>query len=94
MIRPNSTTKLTNETARSSLAANLIWPAKESALKVLRTGLRADTRTVEVVLAEPSGISTGAGQWQRLSVDREPAGSPDGGAGTASSCSPSWRPRA
>ena len=42
--------------------------AKESALKVLRTGLRADTRTVEVVLADPSGISTGAGQWQRLSV--------------------------
>ncbi len=31
-----------------SLAANLIWSAKESALKVLRTGLRRDTRTVEV----------------------------------------------
>jgi 4'-phosphopantetheinyl transferase len=49
-------------------AANLIWSAKESALKVLRTGLRADTRTVEVVLEDPSGLSTGAGQWQRLSV--------------------------
>jgi 4'-phosphopantetheinyl transferase len=49
-------------------AANLIWSAKESALKVLRTGLRADTRTVEVVLEDPTGISAGAGQWQRLSV--------------------------
>ncbi|HYN55965.1 MAG TPA: 4'-phosphopantetheinyl transferase superfamily protein [Motilibacterales bacterium] len=53
-------------------AANLVWSAKESALKVLRTGLRADTRTVEVVLADPAGISGGpggaAGDWQRLSV--------------------------
>jgi 4'-phosphopantetheinyl transferase len=30
------------------LAANLVWSAKESALKVLRTGLRRDTRSVEV----------------------------------------------
>jgi 4'-phosphopantetheinyl transferase len=30
------------------LTANLMWSAKESALKVLRTGLRADTRSVEV----------------------------------------------
>ena len=29
-------------------AANLIWSAKESALKVLKLGLRADTRDVEV----------------------------------------------
>ncbi len=29
-------------------AANLIWSAKESALKVLKVGLRADTRDVEV----------------------------------------------
>lgn len=29
-------------------AANLLWSAKESALKVLQVGLRADTRTVEV----------------------------------------------
>lgn len=32
------------------LAANLIWSAKESALKVLRVGLRADTRSVEVAI--------------------------------------------
>jgi 4'-phosphopantetheinyl transferase len=30
------------------LRANLIWSGKESALKVLRTGLRRDTRSVEV----------------------------------------------
>ena len=33
---------------RRDLAANLAWSAKESALKVLRTGLRRDTRSVEV----------------------------------------------
>ncbi len=33
-------------------AANLIWSAKESALKVLGTGLRRDTRSVEVTVAE------------------------------------------
>jgi 4'-phosphopantetheinyl transferase len=48
--------------------ANLIWSAKESALKVLRTGLRADTRTVEVVLEDPAGIGDGSGHWQRLNV--------------------------
>jgi 4'-phosphopantetheinyl transferase len=31
-----------------NLRANLIWSGKESALKVLRTGLRRDTRSVEV----------------------------------------------
>ncbi len=31
-------------------AANLLWSAKESALKVLQVGLRADTRTVEVTV--------------------------------------------
>lgn len=52
-------------------AANLIWSAKESALKVLRTGLRADTRTVEVLLEDPRGITAGSGRsdgWQRLAV--------------------------
>ncbi|MGW4065129.1 4'-phosphopantetheinyl transferase family protein [Amycolatopsis sp. NPDC004747] len=33
-----------------ALLANLIWSAKESALKVLETGLRRDTRSVEVEL--------------------------------------------
>ena len=33
-------------------AANLVWSAKEAALKVLRVGLRADTRTVEVTVDE------------------------------------------
>jgi 4'-phosphopantetheinyl transferase len=33
------------------VAANLIWSAKEAALKVLKVGLRADTRDVEVEFA-------------------------------------------
>ena len=34
-------------------AANLLWSAKESALKVLGTGLRRDTRSVEVTVGAP-----------------------------------------
>jgi 4'-phosphopantetheinyl transferase len=33
-----------------AMAANLVWSAKESALKVLQTGLRRDTRSVEVTI--------------------------------------------
>jgi 4'-phosphopantetheinyl transferase len=44
--------------------ANLIWSAKESALKVLRTGLRRDTRDVEVSL-EADAPRAG---WQPLQV--------------------------
>jgi 4'-phosphopantetheinyl transferase len=48
--------------------ANLVWSAKESALKVLRTGLRRDTRSVEVELV-PGGEEGG---WKPLLVvDRE-----------------------
>lgn len=45
------------------VVANLVWSAKESALKVLRTGLRRDTRSVEVQL----GPARGAG-WAELTV--------------------------
>ena len=45
-------------------AANLIWSAKESGLKVLQTGLRRDTRSVEVVVGEADG----AVGWARLDV--------------------------
>jgi len=34
-------------------AANLVWSAKEAGLKVLQTGLRRDTRSVEIVVSEP-----------------------------------------
>lgn len=38
------------------VVANLLWSAKESVLKVLRTGLRRDTRSVEIRLgAAPPG---------------------------------------
>ena len=46
------------------LAANLVWCGKEAALKVLRTGLRRDTRSVEV-----SFPPRGAGDdWAPLSI--------------------------
>ncbi len=46
-----------------ALCANLVWSAKESALKVLRTGLRRDTRSVEVTV----GGEVAAG-WTGLRV--------------------------
>ena len=46
------------------LVANLVWCGKESALKVLRTGLRRDTRSVEVSCPE-GGIVAG---WAPLSI--------------------------
>jgi 4'-phosphopantetheinyl transferase len=47
-----------------SLRANLVWCGKESALKVLRTGLRRDTRSVEVLL--PAGATIDG--WAPLAV--------------------------
>jgi 4'-phosphopantetheinyl transferase len=50
-------------------AANLVWSAKESALKVLRTGLRRDTRTVEVTIMPPDPSRPGGEDgWGRLEV--------------------------
>ena len=51
------------------LFANLIWSAKESALKALKTGLREDTRSVEVQL-----LDTAPRDWGRLEVVRKPSG--------------------
>ncbi|MFL6202968.1 MAG: 4'-phosphopantetheinyl transferase family protein [Thermoanaerobaculia bacterium] len=51
------------------LFANLIWSAKESALKALKTGLREDTRSVEVRLLEGE-----EGGWNRLEVVRPASG--------------------
>lgn len=45
-------------------AANLLWSAKEAALKVLQVGLRADTRTVEVTVDH----TTGADGWAELAI--------------------------
>ena len=57
-----------SEVGRQAVA-NLIWSAKESALKVLQTGLRRDTRTVEVHLAEPAAHPAApAGRWTGLVV--------------------------
>jgi 4'-phosphopantetheinyl transferase len=46
------------------VAANLIWSAKEAAMKVLKVGLRADTRDVEV---EREGLRRPDG-WMALSM--------------------------
>jgi 4'-phosphopantetheinyl transferase len=51
------------EAADPDLVANLLWSAKESALKVLQTGLRRDTRSVEVRCGEGDG-----GRWTPLEV--------------------------
>jgi 4'-phosphopantetheinyl transferase len=48
-------------------AANLLWSAKESALKVLQTGLRRDTRSVEVTVAGHDTDVSAAG-WARLEI--------------------------
>jgi 4'-phosphopantetheinyl transferase len=45
--------------------ANLIWSAKESALKVLGTGLRRDTRSVEVTVTD---LSPPHRTWSPLQV--------------------------
>ena len=46
------------------LLANLVWCGKESALKVLRTGLRRDTRSVEVSFPEGPRVDG----WAPMSV--------------------------
>jgi 4'-phosphopantetheinyl transferase len=46
------------------LRANLIWCGKESALKVLRTGLRRDTRSVEVSFPEEPPVEG----WSPMTV--------------------------
>ena len=55
--------------ATRQLLANLFWSAKESALKALRRGLRADPRSLEVTLKPPSGRA-----WQNLRVVGAAAG--------------------
>src|SRR5581483_12248525 len=74
-------------------AANLVWSAKESALKVLETGLRRDTRSVEVAVTElspperswsPLRVGTAAdetfpGWWRRSGAFLLTVCLPDGG---------------
>lgn len=53
------------DSAARDAAANLLWSAKESALKVLGVGLRRDTRTVQVSVAGP----VPGEDWAGLEVD-------------------------
>jgi 4'-phosphopantetheinyl transferase len=54
--------------------ANLVWSAKESALKALGEGLRLDTRSVEVTLTREPSVSG----WQALAVATPGAGRMEG----------------
>ncbi|MBI4944637.1 MAG: 4'-phosphopantetheinyl transferase superfamily protein [Actinobacteria bacterium] len=60
---------------RSELA-DAVWSAKESALKVLGTGLRTDTRAVEVTLEEggPEVGPLGGPGWRPLTGRHGPTG--------------------
>ena len=49
------------------LLANLIWSAKESALKAMRTGLRYDTRSLSVTLLDRMRTQS-EGDWHPLQV--------------------------
>lgn len=55
--------------AARHLRANLVWSAKESALKALGEGLRMDTRSVEAVIGE-----AGSEGWAALNVRGPGAG--------------------
>ncbi len=48
--------------------ANLMWSAKESALKALREGLRLDTRTVQVRVQSGPWAGPDPSTWQHLVV--------------------------
>jgi 4'-phosphopantetheinyl transferase len=54
--------------AAQPLLASLIWSAKESALKALHVGLRADTRSVIVDPTELHGAETPCIDWRPLRV--------------------------
>jgi len=54
----------------AELLANLVWSAKESALKAMRVGLRMDTREVEVELPARDGVDG----WRPVSVHHQESG--------------------
>lgn len=51
--------------------ATLFWAAKESTLKALRLGLRADTRRIQISMTAESGNFA---RWSRLTVQDEESG--------------------
>lgn len=64
------------------LLVNLLWSAKESALKALRVGLRLDTTSVDVSLVDELRPSTGQSR-QDLPIVATPDIDPDGVASPA-----------
>ena len=65
-LTPSEQDLIAAEPDQRDLLANLIWSAKESALKLLRTGLRRDTRSVEVGLTPHNRAGD---DWTGLYVD-------------------------
>jgi 4'-phosphopantetheinyl transferase len=61
------------------LVANLVWSAKESALKVLRVGLRRATRSVEVTLDGWGAVAGFAGAPAVAGSDAAAGTAPDAG---------------
>lgn len=72
--RESSRVRAARDERERALLANLYWSAKESALKLLGTGLRRDTRSVEIELAPIAGAG-----WRRLVARPEEGG-----------CFPGW----
>ena len=58
------------DASEHDLFANLFWSAKESTLKLLGTGLRRDTRSVEIRLTG----NAAPGGWRRLAAVAEEGG--------------------
>lgn len=56
--------------AARAWATTLVWSGKESALKALRQGLRADTRSVEVVPVD-DGPELSSEDWRPLAVETD-----------------------
>jgi phosphopantetheinyl transferase len=57
---------LSGDLTQATLAATLIWSAKEAVLKAMSEGLRVDTRKLEIVV--PSDLFNG-GEWAPLGIN-------------------------
>jgi len=57
-----------SDSSAQPLLASLLWSAKESALKALHIGLRADTRSVEVDPGELNNLQGSSLDWRPLCV--------------------------
>jgi 4'-phosphopantetheinyl transferase len=66
--------QLVARAADPALAANLLWSAKESALKVLGEGLRRPTRSVEVTIGDGLDPARPSNGWRPFRVTLQEGG--------------------